>query len=171
MVRLFHVGVPDIAIPVHTGPTVGIDVGISSLLALSDGTLINNPRWYKRALAKRRRLNRKLARQKRYGSGWRKTVQQIARNEEHIANQRRDFWHKTTRTLVNTHSAIAVENLPLAFMTRNGSLAQAAHDAGLGIFFDLLGYKAEETGSKVIKVDPKNTSQMCSGCGQIVVKV
>lgn len=161
---------PDIAIPVHTGPTVGIDVGISSLLALSDGTLINNPRWSKRALAKGRRLNRKLARQKRYGSGWRKTVQQIARNEEHIANQRRDFWHKTTRTLVNTHSAIAVENLPLAFMTRNGSLAQAAHDAGLGIFFDLLGYKAEETGSKVIKVDPKHTSQMCSGCGQIVAK-
>ena len=139
---------PDIAIPVHTGPTVGIDVGISSLLALSDGTLINNPRWPKRALAKRRRLNRKLARQKRYGSGWRKTVQQIARNEEHIANQRRDFRHKTTRTPVNAHSAIAVENLPLAFMTRNGSLAQAAHDAGLGIFFDLLGYKAEKLVAK-----------------------
>ena len=149
---------------------VGIDVGLHSLLALSNGTLIDNPRWLRQSLKKKRILNRKLARQKRFGSGWHKTRKQIARLDEHIANQRRDFWHKQTTALACRYRFIAVEKLNLGFMLRHGHLSLSAHDAGLGIFFDLLRYKVEKTGSHLVEVDPKHTSQVCSGCGAMVKK-
>lgn len=166
----FQIEVPDLEPVIHTGEAIGIDVGIRSLLALSDGTLIANPRWLRHSLRKKRILNRKLSRQKRFSSGWRKTRQQIARLDEHIANQRRDFWHKQTTKLARQYALIVVEDLNLSFMLRNGNLSLSAHDAGLGLFFNLLRFKVEKAGSTMVKVDPKYSSQRCSGCGVIVKK-
>lgn len=89
---------------------------------------------------------------------------------EHVANTRRDFWHKLTTQLVTTYGAIALEDLNLSFMLRNGHLSLSAHDAGLGMFYTLLDSKAENAGCTVIRVDPAYTSQVCSGCGCIVEK-
>jgi putative transposase len=149
---------------------VGVDVGLKSLLALSDGTLIDNPRWMREALAKLRRLQRHAARQMKGSHGQRDTYAQIAQLHEHIANQRRDYWHKVARNMVRQHDLIALEEMPLAFMTRNPHLALSAHDAGLNQFRQYLHYKAEEAGVKVVAVKPHNTSQACSGCGVIVTK-
>jgi putative transposase len=161
---------PD-SVPVeHTGPAVGIDVGLHSLLALSDGKLIDNPHWLRHGLGKLRVAQRRVSRRKKFGSGWRKAVRQVATLQEHVANQRADFWHKTTNDLVKTYSLIAVEDLNLSFMTRNGSLSLSAHDASLGMFRQMLDYKVERTGSQVVGVNPRNTSQACSGCGVIVAK-
>ena len=153
----------------HTGDAIGIDVGINSLLSLSHGEMIENPRWLRANLRKFRLLNRQLSRQKRYGANWKKTAAQIGKLHQKIARQRRDFWHKQTRKLVNEYSVIHTENLTLAFMLK-GNLALSAHDASLGMFFDLLAYKCEETGSKEIKVNPQNTSILCSDCGTNVPK-
>ena len=155
---------------VHGGPAVGVDVGLHSLLALSDGTLIENPRWLRASLPKLRTAQRRLSRRKKFGSGWRKAAKQVAKLQEHIADQRRDFWHKTTTELAQTYSLIAVEGLNLSFMTRNDNLALSAHDASLGLFRQLLDYKVESTGSRVVGVNPSGTSQACSGCGVIVPK-
>jgi putative transposase len=65
---------------------------------------------------------------------------------------------------------IVLEDLTLAFMTHNRYLALSAHDAALGEFRRLLEYKAEEAGTRVVTVDPRNTSQVCSGCGVVVPK-
>lgn len=65
---------------------------------------------------------------------------------------------------------IAIEDLNLAFMTRNGHLSLSAHDASLGMFRQMLEYKAEEAGTQVVAVNAHNTSQACSGCGSIVSK-
>lgn len=158
-------------IPVeHNGPAVGVDVGLHSLLALSDGTLIDNPRWLRQGLGKLRTAQRRLSRRKKFGTGWRKAARQVAKLQEHVANQRRDFWHKTTGDLAKTYSLIAVEDLNLSFMTRNGNLSLSAHDASLGMFRQMLDYKVENTGSQVVGVNPRNTSQACSGCGVIVAK-
>lgn len=89
------------------------------------------------------------------------------RDERHARN---DFWHKLTTQLVNTYHTIAVEKLNLSFMLRNGSLSLSAHDAALGRFFEMIDYKVAETGGQVIRMNPHNTSQSCSGCGQIVAK-
>jgi len=166
----FQIELPEKETPEHNGRAVGVDVGLHRLLTFSDGTLIENPRWLRKTLKKKRVLNRKLSRQKRYGSGWRKTAKQIAKLDEHIANQRNDFWHKTTTALVNKYRVIVVEDLKLAFMLRNRRLSLSAHDAALGKFFQMIDYKVEKTGGRIIRVNPRNTSQVCSGCGVIVKK-
>ncbi len=166
----FQIELPDPEPIVHSGPAVGVDVGLHSLLAFSDGTLVDNPRWLRSGLRKLRVAQRRLSRRKKYSSGWRKAARQVAKQHEHVANQRRDFWHKTTTELAQTYGLIAIEELNLAFMTRNGHLSLSAHDAALGMFRQMLSYKVENTGSRLVAVDPRNTSQACSGCGVIVAK-
>lgn len=161
---------PDPVILEHTGPAVGIDMGLSHLLALSDGTLVENPRWLRQSLAQLRVAQRRLARRQRGSARRRKAAAQVARLHERVANQRRDFWHKLTRQLADTYSLIALEDLALAFMTANHHLALSAHDAGLAEFQQLLAYKAEEAGTQVVTVNPAYTSQACSGCGVVVKK-
>lgn len=166
----FQLELPDPELTVHTGPAVGIDVGLHSLLALSDGRLVDNPHWLRASLAKLRVAQRRMARRKKFSSGWRKAARQVAKLQERVANQRSDFWHKTTGELAKTYSMIALEDLNLSFMTRNGNLSLSAHDAALGMFRQMLSYKVENTGSQLIAVNPRNTSQVCSGCGVIVAK-
>lgn len=166
----FQLELPDSEPITHPGHAVGIDVGLHSLLALSNGTLIDNPRWLRQRLGELRTAQRRLSRRKKFGSGWRKAARQVGKLQEHIANQRRDFWHKTTTDLAKTYSLIAVEDLKLSFMTRNGNLSLSAHDASLGMFRQMLQYKVENTGAEVVGVNPRNTSQACSGCGVIVAK-
>jgi putative transposase len=93
----------------------------------------------RQALAELRRAQRRLARATT-GNHRRQDKRHIlARRHEHIANQRRDLWHKLTFWLVHTYGLIALENLTLAFMTHNPRLSLSAHDAGLGTFQTLLG--------------------------------
>jgi putative transposase len=162
--------IPDPQPLLATGQQIGIDMGLRWLLALSDGTIIENPRWYQQALKRLRIMQRKLSRQKTGGYRWRKTCFQIAKLHHKIANQRRDFWHQWTGWLVKTYDLIAIENLSLSFMIHNQHLAQSVHDAGLAEFRDMLMYKAEEAGTQIIAVNPVNTSQQCSGCGIVVEK-
>lgn len=151
-------------------PLVGIDMGLMRLLTLSDGSTIDNPRWLKSSLAKLRVAQRKLSRRKKGSKGRKEAAHQVALLHEQIANTRRDFWHKVTTWLVGTYGAIAIEDLKLGFMTRNEHLSQSAHDAGLGMFTEMLKSKAQAAGVPVIAVNPRNTSQACSGCGCIVEK-
>ncbi len=149
---------------------IGVDMGLTSLLALSDGTTLDNPHWLRESLARLRCVQRHASRQAQGSQRQRKTYAQIAGLHERIGNQRRDFWHKATRQLVQAHDLIAVEDLALGFMTHNPHLARAAHDAGLNLFRQHLCYKAEEAGVKVVAVDPRRTSQACSGCWTVVPK-
>jgi len=161
---------PDPEPRVAEGPAVGIDVGLKSLLALSDGPLVDNPRWLRASLAKLRAAQRHLSRCRKGSRGRQQAAFRVAKLHERVANQRRDFWHKTTSHLVKTYAVIALEDLALGFMTRNSHLALSAHDAGLALFRQLLTYKAEEAGTSVLTVNPANTSQLCSGCGKGVEK-
>ncbi len=151
-------------------PAVGIDVGIHHALALSDGTIIDSPKYLQQSLRKLRVLQRTVARRKKGSNRRRRAVRQLARQYERIASQRRDWWHKVTTWLVENYSVIVLEDLNLSFMLRNGSLARHAHDVGLGIFYELLDYKAIEAGVEIVKVNPAHTSQVCSACGCMVEK-
>jgi putative transposase len=113
---------------------------------------------------------RRQARRKKGGTNWRKAGRSVAALHEKVANSRREFWHQTTRRIINTYGNIVIEDLPLAFMVRNGNLSLSAHDAALGMFRQMLTYKAEEAGTQVTAVKPARTSQVCSGCGSVVVK-
>ena len=167
---LLQIELPEQTFVRSSNAPVGVDMGIMHALALSDGTIIDSPKFLEQSLIKLRVLQRSLARKKRGGSNWRKTKHQIACLHERISNQRLDWWHKVTRRLVDTYGMVAIEDLQLSFILRNDKLALAAHDIGLGMFRTLLDYKAIEAGVEVILVNPRGTSKACSGCGSIVEK-
>jgi len=163
--------IPDRQIVPHQAQAaVGIDVGLKSLIATSDGYLRDNPRWLKDSLRDLRVAQRKVSRRKRGSNRRRKAVKQVARLHEKIANQRNDHWHKLTRKLAESCSHIAVEKLNLQFMNQNKHLSRSSYDAGLDLFMQVLAYKVEETGGQLVAVNPAYTSQMCSECGEIVEK-
>lgn len=162
--------VPTPAFVPNGNPPVAGDVGLLRLLTLSDGTEIDNPRWLRGSLKKLRRAQRCLSRRTKGSNRRHKARQQVALLHEHVANTRKDFWHKVTTVLVNTHGAIALEDLNLNFMLRNGHLSLSAHDAGLGMFYAMLDSKAANAGCTVVRVDPAYTSQVCSRCGCLVEK-
>jgi len=157
-------------IPRREIKSVGIDVGLSHMVATSDGEFFDSPKYYQKAQKELRRKQRRVAKRKRGSNRRRRAVKILAKQHEHIANQRLDFAHKVTKQLVDSYSHIALEDLPLKFMTKNRHLAKTTHDVAIGKFRELLCYKAEEAGSTVVFVDPKNTSQICSNCGTIVKK-
>lgn len=148
---------------------VGIDVGLTSFATLDDGTEIDNPRFAKEAQRKLRVAQRRLARRTNKKSNRRrKAVQLLQRQNAHVQNQRSDFHHKVSRTIVNRYGFIAVEDLNIKGMS-SGMLAKSVHDVGWGSFFNMLAYKAESAGREFVKVDPRGTSQTCL-CGAKVPK-
>lgn len=148
--------------------TTGIDVGLSRFATLSDGTAIENPRWFRTAQAKLRRLQRHVARRKRGSHRRRKAVLLLQRFHNHIRDQRRDFHHKQSRRIINNHGLVAVEDLKIKKLAA-GMLAKAINDAGWSNFIYMLTYKAEEAGRLLVKVDARGTSQTCI-CGAEVRK-
>ena len=156
--------------PIPKGGQIGIDMGLRSLVATSEGEMIDNPRWLRASLARLRVAQRRVSRRKKGSKRWRKAVRQVVRLHEKIANQRNDHWHKLTRELAENHSLIAIEDLELKFINRNRHLSLSSHDAGLGMFSEMLAYKVEETGCQLVEVNPAYTSQKCSRCGEIVEK-
>jgi putative transposase len=151
-------------------PPVGVDLGITHALALSDGRLFDSPKHLQASLKKLSVLQRCLARKQRGSQNRLQAVHRVACLHECIANQRRDWWHKVTHQLVEAYGVIVLEDLALGFMLQNDRLARAVHDVGLGMFRELLDYKAIEAGVEILAVNPRNTSQLCSGCGQSVPK-
>ena len=148
---------------------VGIDVGLTAFATLDDGTEIKNPRFYKEAQSKLRVAQRRLARRTNKKSNRRrKAVQLLQRQNAHVQNQRSDFHHKVSRSIVNRYGLIAIEDLNIKGMS-SGMLAKSVHDVGWGSFFNMLAYKAESAGREFVKVDPRGTSQTCL-CGAKVPK-
>lgn len=148
---------------------VGIDVGLEAFAVLSDGTVVANPRHLKTRLASLRRAQRKLARRAKGSNSRRKTVREVQAAYAKIRNQRLDFQHKLTRQLVNRFGLITVEDLNIKGLA-SGRLAKSVHDAGWSGFFQKLAYKAESAGRLLVRVNPRGTSQRCSGCGAEVRK-
>ena len=157
---------PDV-IKKHSYPRrkIGIDVGIKSIVALSNKEVILHPHWLENSLAKLRVLQRKAARQQKGSKRQSATYKQVAKLHEHIANQRNDFYHKLSKKLSSNFSLIGIEALNLAFMNQSKNLSRTSYDAGIGGFRSMLLYKAVEAGGRVIAVKPAYTTQMCSRCG------
>lgn len=153
-----------------SGEAVGIDLGISALVTTSTGETLGDTHILRRQLAKLRRVQRHMARQKK-GSGRRgQTKQRVAHLHEHIADSRRDMHHKVSTALVRRYGLIAHEDISPTFMLANRHLARAASDAGWTQLLRFLQYKAAEAGRDLVAVNPHNTSQACSRCGVIVPK-
>jgi putative transposase len=145
---------------------VGIDVGIENYAALSDGTMIQNPRFYECGQAELRRAQRRVARRTNKRSNRRrKAVILLQKVHARIANRRMDFLHKQTTMLVRKYGTIVVENLNVKGLA-GGILSKQVHDASWSTFFRMLDWKAEEAATRSVQyVDCKYTSQECPNCG------
>ena len=154
----------------ETAAPVGLDLGLSTLVTTSDGEKLGDTRFLKRKLHKLRRAQRHVARQKRGSNRRRKSVRNLARLHERIADQRRDMHHKVSTALVQKYGLIAHEAITPAFMLANPHTARAASDAGWSQLLRFLQWKSAEAGRDLVAVDPYNTSQACSACGALVPK-
>lgn len=149
--------------------TVGIDLGLNSLIATSDGETVEAPRHARKAQKAQRRRQRALARCKRGSKRRLKAKARLAAGSAKIARQRRDHLHKLSRSLVSRHRGIAFEDLNLTGLKR-GMLARSVHDAAWSLLVQFTTYKAESAGAEVKLVDPRGTSQTCPECGTIKAK-
>lgn len=148
--------------------SIGLDMGIENFLTMSDGTQIENPRFFEHCQKEIRVAQRRVARRQKDSNRRRKSVIQIGKLYEKIKNSRNDFQHKISRTLVNDFDFIAIENLNIVGMSK-GFLAKQVSDVAWGNFFRKLLYKAESAGREVVEINPSGTSQTCV-CGHRVEK-
>lgn len=184
MVEQAEVAAPD-------RPAVGIDMGLDYYATLSTGEHIENPRYYRKAQARIAACDRRMRTKKRYskktkmgGRNRAKAVVTLRKAHHHVANQRRDMQFKAVKALVETYGAIAVEALSIDNMVKrpaahphndgtyapNGAAAKSGlnksiNDAAWGQFISILQFKAASAGVVVVAVNPRDTSQLCSGCG------
>ncbi len=164
----FQVEFPD-PTPVEPNGVMGIDVGLTHFLTTDTGEHVPNPRLLQRQLRLLRREQRALARKKR-GSGNRERQRRVvARIHAKVGNRRRDFHYKTAARLLTAGKTLALEDLNTKGMAR-GLFSRQVHDVAWAAFMERLASKAERAGLLVVKVDPKGTSQICSGCGNTVRK-
>ena len=148
--------------------TVGIDLGIKSLVVCSDGRTFDNPKTLPKNLNRLKLLQKRLSRKQKGSANRNKARIRVARLQEHIANSRKDDLHKITHALTHDSQVrtICMENLNVKGMLRNHHLAQAVGDASFGTFLTLLEYKCRWYGVNLIKIDRfAPSSKTCSKCG------
>ena len=147
--------------------TVGIDLGISHLLNLSDGSKFDNPKHLSKA-SKRLAIQQKIfARKQKQSKNHQKQKLAVARIYEKVRNQRLDLHHKITHKLIceNQATSYALEDLAVKNMVKNRKLAKAINDVGWGQFVTLLTYKANWYGKNILKVNRFfASSKICSHC-------
>jgi putative transposase len=150
--------------------SIGVDVGLKEFAVLSNGETIHNPRFFRVEEKRLAKAQGKLSKAAKGSAERRKCRKVVARVHERIANQRRDFVHQESRKLVNRFGVIVFEKLNIKGMLKNHHLAKSIADAAWSQLVTLTSYKAENAGRDVVQVNPRNTSKMCSGCGELVDK-
>ena len=152
-----------------TEKSVGIDLGVKKIITLSDGTKIENPKYFHKSERRLARLQRRLSRKPKDSKRREKARIAVARQHERVANQRADFLNKLTTQLVRDYDVIAIEDLKVQEMEQTAKyrkLRKAIGDTALYEVRRQLEYKAAWYGKKVVKVsEDYASSQICSVCG------
>ena len=154
-----------------TGKSVGLDLGITDLATLSDGTKIQAPKPLKNKLKKLQRLSKSLSRKQKDSNNREKAKTKLSRLHDKISCIRKDFTHKLTTQLVKSYDMICIENLNVKGMVKNRKLARSIHDLGFYEFKRQLIYKANQWGKTIKELDRfYPSSKTCSNCGFIMAK-
>ena len=154
----------------HGKGTIGIDVGLQSFATLSDGSKIENPKFFKKSEKALACSQRRLSNTDKHSRLRKSRRLIVSRIHEHISNRRKDFVYKISNNLVKKYKTICVEDLDVNRMGENKKFSKSIHDVAWAIFFQVLAHKAEEAGGQVIPVNPAYTSQDCSKCGTRILK-
>jgi len=160
---------------------IGVDVGLNSFAVLSNGEKIKNHRFLKKGLEEIKRKQRLLSRKKKRSNRSKKARRVLAKKHLKVQRQRKDFHCKVASDLVRRFNPIFVEKLNILQLIKKATEDKKNHkkiaaksenilDVGWGLFLQRLGGKAESAGSVTKTVEPRGTSQECSGCKMIVKK-
>ncbi len=164
-----------------THSNIGIDLGLTDFIVLSDGSKVANPKFLsklqhklareQKILAKRRAVAKADQRKLSDSRNYQKQKVKVAKVYEKITNIRKDFLHKLSFNLIKNHDVIAIEDLNVKGMVKNRKLSKAISDSSWSTFTTMLNYKAEWYGKALIKVDRwYPSSKTCSGCGHLLTK-
>jgi putative transposase len=147
---------------------VGVDAGLTTLLTLSTGEKITNPRYERAGRRKLARAQRCLSRTQNDSKNRAKARLQVARIHARIADRRCDFLHKLTTRLVRENQTVVIEDLGVRNMVKNHSLARAISDASWRMMRAMLEYKTKWYGRDLLVVDRWfPSSKLCSACGRL----
>ncbi|ELS31518.1 MULTISPECIES: RNA-guided endonuclease InsQ/TnpB family protein [Pseudanabaena] len=151
---------------------IGLDLGITSLMALSNGEKIPNPKTFKAKRRKLRKAQKALSRKKKVSNNRHKARLKVAKVHAEISDARHDFLHKLTTRLVRENQVIAVEDLSVKNMVKNRKLALSISDASWGEIVRQLEYKCNWYGRTFVKIDRWfPSSKRCGHCGYVVDKL
>ena len=147
---------------------IAVDMGTTHYLTTSEGEKVDNPRWYRKAEGLLHKHNQTMARRKKGSNRWQKAVHASALHQERTANKRKDFIGKVVYKLYHhqKNNVLVTEDLGVSNMVKNKHLSKSISDASWATFFEWAANIAERDGFHFHQVDPKNTSQICSCCGE-----
>nr|WP_245894195.1 transposase [Chamaesiphon polymorphus] len=155
-----------------TDKQIGLDMGVTSLIATSNGDKIANPKHFKRLRQKLKRVQTALSRKQKGSNNRHKARVAVARVHAQITDARTDFLHKLTTQLIRENQTIVVEDLAVKNMLKNHKLANSISDASWGELIRQLTYKCEWYGRELIKIDRWfPSSKRCGNCGHVVDKL
>lgn len=151
---------------------IGIDVGLSSFATFSDSEKVPNPRFFKRDEDELKRAQRKFGEAAKGSPERKKRLKTLNHIEQRITNRRVDFAHKFSRNLVNKYQVIVFEKLDIVDMMDGNfrSMNRSIADVAWGRTVEFSAYKAEDAGRAILQVNPRGTTQECSGCHKVVPK-
>lgn len=155
---------------IPTGKHIGIDVGLKAYYTDSEGNTLENPRHYRRAEKRLKRLHRQLSRKQKKSKNRKRAQKQLGRAYLKVQRQREDFARKSASALVISSDMVAYEDLRIAHMVRNRHLSKSIYDAGWNKFLQWVKYYGAMHAIPVMAVSPKYTTQDCSACGHRVKK-
>ncbi len=151
---------------------IGSDLGINSLMALSNGEKIANPQTFKAKRRKLRQAQKALSRKKNGSNNRHKARLKVAKVHAEISDARKDFLHKLTTRLVRENQLIAVEYLSVKNLVKNHKIALSISDAAWGEAIRQLEYKCAWYSRTFVKIDRWfPSSKRCSNCGYIIDKL
>ena len=147
---------------------IAVDMGTTHYLTTSEGEKEDNPRWYRKAEGLLRKHSKDLSRKKKGSNRRQKQQHKLALHQERTTNRRKDFIGKLVYKLYHHYqnNVLVAEDLRVSNMVQNKHLSKSISDASWATFFKWCADIAERDGLHFHQVDPKNTSQNCSCCGQ-----
>lgn len=147
---------------------LGLDYSMKELFITSEGTSAEYLPYYRLSLEKLKKEQRKLSKCENGSKNKNKQRLKVAKLHEKVANQRKDFLHKTSKQITNAFDVVCIEDLNMKGMSRALNFGKSVSDNSFGSFVSMLDYKLKEQGKQLVKIDKWfPSSKMCSTCGQV----
>ena len=149
--------------------SLGLDYSSHDFYVDNQGRSPEDLHHYYRDLQNKLAFNqRKLSHMAKGSNNYLKQKVIVARINERISNQRKDFVEKESTKLANLYDIICLEDVDLSNIVQSLKLGKSTLDNAFGMFRNRLEQKMKLQGKLVVKIDKWfPSSKLCSFCGRI----